>query len=132
MKKNTSQLQMAGHKNAENFIFFLLFLLLSYLITMIGLMLLAFLLYHFSLGESAVSVGVILIYVMSTFLASFVCGKKCKNKKFLWGLGIGMAYYVVLLFLSLLTSGSTLGLGNSLFTTLLICTGSGMLGGMLA
>lgn len=132
MKKNTSPLSVPVWKNTGAILFFLLFLLLSYLISTMLLMLLAFLLYRFSLNESVVSVGIILIYVISNFLTAFLCGKKCKDKKFLWGLAIGSAYFVVLLLISLLMSGSVVGLGSDLFTTFLICAGSGMLGGMLA
>ncbi len=132
MKKNTSHIPSPVWKNTGEIIFFLLFLLLSYLITTMGLMLLAYLLYQFSLNESVLSVGIILIYIISNFLAAFLCGKKCKDKKFLWGLAIGSVYFVVLLLISLLTSGSVVGLGSGLFTTFLICAGSGMLGGMLA
>lgn len=132
MKKNTSPTSVPVWKNTGAIIFFLLFLLLSYLITTMGLMLLAFLLFKISLNESVVSVGIILIYIISNFLAAFICGKKCKGKKFLWGLGIGSVYFAVLILLSLLMSGSVVGLGSGLLTTFLICAGSGMLGGMLA
>ncbi len=132
MNRNIPKVRMSIQKNPAVAIIFMIFLLLAYVITTVGLMILAFLLYKFSLGESAVSVGIIIIYVLSTFFSSFICGRKCKNRKFLWGLAIGSAYFVVLLLLSLLMNESVVSLGTNVVTSLLICAGSGMLGGMLA
>ncbi len=132
MNRNIPKVRMPIQKNPAVAIIFMIFLLLAYVITTVGLMILAFLLYKFSLGESAVSVGIIIIYVLSTFFSSFICGRKCKNRKFLWGLAIGSAYFVVLLLLSLLMNESVVSLGTNVVTSLLICAGSGMLGGMLA
>ena len=132
MKHNPQKIRIPIQKNPANLIIFLLFLLLSYLLTTVGLFVLAFLLYKFPMTESAVSIGIILIYIVATFLSAFICGKKIKERKFLWGLGIGAAYFVILFLLSFLMNGETANLGTNVFTTLLICTGSGMLGGMLA
>lgn len=132
MNRNLQKVRMPIQKSPAGVIIFLMFLLLAYLITTVGLLLLAFLLYKFPLTESAVNIGIILIYIAATFISSFVCGKKMKERKFLWGLGIGCAYFVILLLLSLLMNGEAADLGTNVFTALLICTGSGMLGGMLA
>lgn len=132
MNRNTSKVRMPIPKNSANLIVFLIFLLFAYLVTTIGLMVLAYLLYRFPMSESAVSIGIIIIYVVSTFLSSFTCGKKLKTRKFLWGLAIGIAYFVILLFISSVMNETGAGLGNNMVTTLFICAGSGMLGGMLA
>lgn len=132
MKRNIPKMRMPLQKNPAAAIIFMLFLLLAYVFTTVGLMVLAFLLFKFSMGESAVSAGVIVIYILSTFLASFICGRKCKSKKFLWGLAIGSSYFVILLLLSLVINESVVALGTNVVTSMLICAGSGMLGGMLA
>ena len=132
MSHNISKPRMTIRKDPAVAIVFMIFLVLAYVITTVGLMILAFLLFKFPLGEAAVSVGVIMIYILSTFLSSFICGKKCKNRKFLWGLAIGSAYFVILLLLSLIMNESVIALGTNVVTSLLICAGSGMLGGMLA
>lgn len=132
MNHNIVKARMPIRKDPAMAIIFMIFLLLAYVITTVGLMILAFLLFKLPLGESAVSVGVIIIYIVSTFLASFICGKKCKNRKFLWGLAIGSVYFVILLFLSLIMNESVVSLGTNVVTSMLICAGSGMLGGMLA
>ena len=111
---------------------FLIFLLAAYLITFAGLLLLALLLYKIPFSDSAVNIGVVIIYTLSTFLASFLCGKKVKQKKFMWGLLLGIAYFLVLLLISFITNQSVGTLGSNALTAFIICAGAGTLGGMLA
>ncbi|MBQ7954282.1 MAG: TIGR04086 family membrane protein [Lachnospiraceae bacterium] len=106
-------------------------LLFSYIITGLLLVLLAFLLYRFELSAKMVSVGIVVIYVVSTFLAGFITGKRIGNKKFFWGFVMGSAYFIVLLIVSLVANRSVSQVSTDFVTTLLICAGSGMLGGML-
>jgi putative membrane protein (TIGR04086 family) len=107
-------------------------LLLAYLMTLIILLVLAFLLYKVGLTEKAVSVAMILTYAGSTFLAGFLTGKKMGKMKFLWGLAVGTAYFVVLVILSLIGGHAGTMFGKVFFTTLLLCAGGGMLGGMIS
>lgn len=118
--------------NAVYLITLSLFLLLSYLITIGGLLLLALLLYKISLSESAVNIGIIVIYILSTFLTAFICGRKMQKKKFLWGFILGTSYFLVLLVISLITNQSNVILGTNVLTSFMICVGAGTLGGMLA
>ena len=61
-------------------IFYLLrVLLFSYLITGFLLLLLAFLLYRVGLSEKVVTISIIGIYVIATFLAGFLAGKKMEK-----------------------------------------------------
>ncbi|MDD3368087.1 MAG: TIGR04086 family membrane protein [Lachnospiraceae bacterium] len=106
-------------------------LLLAYVITGGMLLLLALLLYRFQLGETAVSVGIILIYVLTTFVCGLLMAKKRKKWKFLWGLMLGIFYYAVLLAVSLLVNNGAEHVADHLMTAFLLCAGSGMLGGML-
>ena len=113
-------------------LFFLKCLLFSYIVTTILLLLLSFLLYKLQWKEGTVAIAIIVIYVMATFFAGFMAGKKMKNKKFLWGLIMGGSYFLVLSVLSLAINRS-LGLqGSDFITTFFLCTGGGMLGGMLS
>ncbi len=112
--------------------FILKSLLISYLLTAGLLLLLALLLYRFSLTEKIVSVCIIGIYIIVTFLAGFLAGKREGTHKFLWGLMMGCLYFLVLTLVSLIVNHSISGLSVSFFTVLALCTGSGMLGGMLS
>lgn len=107
-------------------------LLLSYVLTGVLLLLLAFLLYQFKFSENIVSVCIIIIYIGVTFLAGFVLGKRMEKRKFLWGLLAGGLYFLILILISLLVNQSVGDVTGDFFSTLLLCLGSGMLGGMLS
>ena len=114
-------------------VFFLLkSLLFSYILTAGLLLLLAFFLYKLQLTDKPVSIAIIAIYVLATLFAGFITGKKMKTRKFVWGLMMGMAYFVVLALVSLAVAQSPSALGDSFFTTMVLCLGGGMLGGMLS
>ncbi len=113
-------------------LFFLKCLLFSYILTAALLLILAFLLYKFHLKAAVVSVAIIVIYVVATFFAGFMSGKKMQNKKFMWGLIMGAAYFLVLAVISLGVDHSLETPGMNFFTTLLLCSGGGMLGGMVS
>lgn len=113
-------------------LFLLKSLLFSYILTAICLLIMAFLLYKFGLTEKVVSIAIIVIYVAATFFAGFVTGRKMQNRKFLWGLLMGGLYFLVLLAVSLMVNGNVGDLGKSFLTTMVLCAGGGMLGGMLS
>ncbi len=107
-------------------------LLLSYLLTTILLLLVSLFLYRFSLSEKTVSICITGIYISVTFLAGFLAGKKEGTRKFLWGLLMGILYFLILALVSLIVNQGSLGLTGNFFTILLLCGASGMLGGMLS
>lgn len=113
-------------------LFFLKSLLFSYILTAVLLMLLALLLYKAGIGANIVSIAIIAIYVIATFLAGFLAGKRMQNRKFLWGLMMGGLYFLVLAVMSFAINRSVGELGNSFFTTMVLCAGGGMLGGMVS
>ena len=107
-------------------------LLCAYIITGILLLVLALLLYKLGLSEENVNAGVILIYVISTFAGGFVMGKLSGSRRFLWGLIAGVIYFALLLLISFGIYHSVQSGSGSLATTLLLCAGGGMLGGMVS
>ncbi len=107
-------------------------LLFSYILTGAFLLLLSFLLYKMGLGEKVVSIAIIVIYVLATFVAGFMAGKRMQNRKFLWGLLEGMAYLLILALISFWVGERPDAIQSSFFTTLVLCAGGGMLGGMLS
>lgn len=105
-------------------------LLFSYILTAALLALLAFLLYKLGLNEKTVSIAITAIYVVGTFLGGFAMGKKMVSRKFLWGLLVGTMYFLILAVVSLCVGKGNIQMGSSFFTTLALCAGGGMLGGM--
>ncbi|MCM1253203.1 MAG: TIGR04086 family membrane protein [Clostridium sp.] len=113
-------------------VFVLKCMLAAYAVTAGLLLLLALMLYRFGLSEKVVSVCIILIYIIVTFLAGFIAGKRAGEKKFLWGLAMGCIYFLILTAVSFaVNKGMGEDVGN-LATVFLLCGGSGMLGGMLS
>lgn len=107
-------------------------LLISYIITAFILLLLAFLMLKLDLPSAVVSGGINFAYIISAFIGGFFVGKRLEQKKFMWGLVMGVCYFLVILLISLMMNRvSPLPLGN-LFTVFIISSMSGMLGGMIS
>ena len=62
------------------------FLITAYAITTALLLLLALFVYKCYLPDKAVNACIIVIYILSTFLAGFLSGKRIGSQKYLWGL----------------------------------------------
>ena len=107
-------------------------LLASFVITGVLLLLLAFVLFKVSLTEKIVTIVIILIYIVATFLAGLLAGKCIRTRRFIWGFVEGNAYFLILLILSLIMDASSVGLTGSLFTTYVLCAAGGTLGGMMS
>ena len=107
-------------------------LLASYIMTGILLFILTLLLYKFQWDEQMITAGIIAIYVISTFAGGFILGKLKGTRKFLWGLIMGILYFLLLFLISFGVYRSFDGNGTNVLTTLLLCAGGGMLGGMIA
>lgn len=91
--------------------FFLKSLLFSYIITGTLLAILAFLLYKLSLSEKTVSIAIIAIYIVATLFGGFVTGKRMGNRRFLWGLVMGCAYFVILAAASFIVGKGSIEVG---------------------
>lgn len=107
-------------------------LLFSYALTGVALLLLAFLLFTFDFGETAVDVGIIVIYVFVCFMGGFMAGRIVHKDKYLWGVITGLAYYLLLLVVSFAARGEwDMSMAHAV-TTFFMCLGGGALGGMLS
>lgn len=107
-------------------------LLISYIVTGVLLVGLAFLLYKLDLGEQAVSAGIVAIYIAATLVGGIVIGKTAKVRRFVWGLAIGILYFLLLVFITLGVYRSLDSSGIHMVTTFLLCAGGGMIGGMIS
>nr|WP_295279490.1 TIGR04086 family membrane protein [uncultured Blautia sp.] len=107
-------------------------LLFSYTVTGVFLLLLAFLLFQFDLGEKPVSAGIIAVYILSCLLGGFMAGKILRKNKYLWGVLVGTFYYLLLITVSFAVKGKWDMSFLHAVTTFLLCLGGGSLGGMLS
>lgn len=107
-------------------------LIVSYIVTFVLLFFLAFLMFKLGLTEHTVDFAVTFIYILATGVGGLVVGKCMKQKKFLWGLIVGLFYALIIFIASaLLTKGVAVIAGDGI-STLLLCLGGGMLGGMIS
>lgn len=107
-------------------------LVAMYVITGILLAVLAALLGRFDMSDTAVSIGIILTYIISCFAGGFLIGKKKKKKKYLWGICVGCFYFLVLLLGNLAVNRGLDGKLIHMLTTAVLCVLSGMTGGMVS
>ena len=107
-------------------------LLAGFSITSLGVVVLALSLLGLSVSEEMVDGGILIIYILSCFMAGRIMGKKRKTKRFLRGIFIGVMYYFVLFLASFLLGDSLEFVISDVVTSLMICSGSATLGGMLS
>ena len=107
-------------------------LMVMYGITAILLLMLALLVSKFQWEEGPVSIGVGLVYVIACLIGGFLAGKVQKTKKFLWGILVGLMYMMVLLVITLIFKHGFYSTVSGFVGSLLLCLGSGMIGGMVS
>ena len=99
-------------------------LMLSYFLTMLMLLGLSFGLYKFDLSEKTVRIGILAVYIISTFAGGFAMGK-------MRGFMLGMLYFLLLLAISAGIYRSVQG-GMQMMIAWILCGAGGMLGGMVS
>jgi len=107
-------------------------LLVMYVITAVLLFLLAVFVQKLGWESGAISLGISVVYVISCFMGGFLAGKVQKNKKFVWGILMGLAYMIIMLAVSLAVKHGLHSNMSAFIMNLLLCLGSGMLGGMIS
>ena len=107
-------------------------LLASYIVTGILLLVLTFFMYKFELNEKIVSAAIVGIYVVSTLIGGMIIGKLTKSKRYLWGMVLGIIYFVLLLLITLGVYRTLNGDSVSIVTSLILCAVGGMTGGMIS
>lgn len=107
-------------------------LLIMYVITGLALLILALLLFKMQLSENIVTVGIMIIYILSCLLGGLITGKRMQSRKFLWGILMGAIYFLILLVGSFLLNRGISSDAVHVVTTLVMCMASGMIGGMIS
>ena len=107
-------------------------ILVGFAITCVGVIILALCLLLLSLSEEMIDGGILILYILSCFMAGFVIGKRRKTRRFLWGIFIGIMYYSLLFAATFFVVSSTDANIYDVVTSLLVCCGSAAFGGMLS
>ena len=106
--------------------------LVSYIVTGISLLLIAFLVYQFEIEERFVNMGITATYLISTFVGGFSVGKLMKRRRFLWGLFVGILYIGLLYGISFGVYGRSGVEEIYELLPIFLCVGGGMIGGMMS
>lgn len=107
-------------------------LIISYAITGVLLAVLAFFVYRFGLSEGITDVTITAIYVVVTFLGAFVVGKRVRERKFLWGFILGFLYIAIISAVAIVLGQTFDVTSTANLSTVALCVGGGLLGGMLS
>ena len=107
-------------------------LALSAAVSIVFLLILAFVMLKMQPDMEKMQMGIFLTYVLSCFAGGMYCGKKSERQKFIWGCFVGILYFLILFVISHLWSDA----GAIDFTqgaiAFVLCALGGMAGGMLA
>lgn len=96
------------------------------------LFVLSLLTYYLDLSVDFVKIGIYVTYLLSGFLGGILIGKMKKEKKFLWGILMGILYFAVILVVSLVQNGGAVTDVIKLMTVLVLSMVSSMIGGMVS
>jgi putative membrane protein (TIGR04086 family) len=104
---------------------------ITYFLTIILLILLAFIMFKVDLADKDINLGIIIIMIVSTFIGGLMAGKVFKTKKWMYGLIIGVTYFATLLIISSIISAEG-AITNDVLSMFIMCVGGGTLGGMIS
>lgn len=101
-------------------------------VTIIMLLIIAFLLFKLNLSDKFIMAGVYITYVISCLVGGLIIGKVRGEKKYLWGMIVGLTFFITLSIISLIVTGEPYGSGVKALGALVACVLGGAVGGMLA
>lgn len=101
----------------------------SCLATLLFLVMVAFLLLKAGLHDEVVSKVMIAVYVLAPAAGGFLLGKKRKVNRFMWGMLVGIIYFLGYALVAVVAQN--VPLGDVAWVAIPVCLG-GMAGGMLS
>lgn len=106
-------------------------LMISGLTTVLFLAVLSLVMYRINPGEKVLSLGIVLTYIASGFLGGLYMGHKMDRRKFLWGMGTGLCYFLALCALSACLPAGEIRSSSAVIGAACCCMIGGCVGGML-
>lgn len=107
-------------------------LLVTYIITGIMLVLLAAGLYKMQFSKSQINIGIMVIYAFSAIVGGYIIGRKKKSRRLVWGVLLGVLYFLVLSLVSFAINRGLYGDVNAALKAAIICIAGGAVGGMIS
>lgn len=108
------------------------YLFVAYLLSFLLLGGISWCLYKINISLKAVSVCLVVTYIISNFFAGWRMGKKAEKRQFVWGLLVGLGYSVIVILVSFVGNGYMVASMEKQILVFSLCSLSGMFGGMLS
>ncbi len=105
-------------------------LVASYIASLILVLLMALIMYKLKLSESQTYIGIIAIYVISSALGGFLIAKSTQSKRLIRGILMGVLYFAVLTFVSLIINKGIHASPSDVVKALAACMAGGAVGGI--
>lgn len=106
-------------------------ILISYILSAIALVVLAFIMYKFGLTKSQVEIGVKVIYFISAFIAGLVIALKEKRRRLFWGMAMGAAYMAIIIIISFIVNKGNIENIVGMLINMAICVAGGGIGALI-
>ena len=106
-------------------------ILISYILSAIALVVLAFIMYKSGLTKSQVEIGVKVIYFISAFIAGLVIALKEKRRRLFWGMAMGAVYMAIIIIISLIVNKGNVENIVEMLLNVAICVAGGGIGALI-
>lgn len=116
----------------QNAIYLFKGLLFSALIFTLSTLLLAFLMMKTGWGDSVMFPVLIVFFCLAAFLGGRYFAKHAETRRFLWGIGFGVAFFVLYAIVTYFLSSDGAFLSDNATTFLISSLAAGCIGGMLS
>ena len=107
-------------------------LIISYIVTFILLLIFSMIMYYGNVSEKVVGIFVIITYFISSLLGGLSIGKSVENRRFLWGMILGLLYFGIIMMITLVGREGNEQIDSSKITGFITSCIGGMLGGMIS
>lgn len=101
-------------------------------VTALALLLLSVLMFRLEWGEEQIRTGIKGVYGLACLAGGFLAGRTASRKRFLWGIGAGGCYFLLLILISLAGGGAAQARTEEILTAFAVCAAAGMMGGMVS
>ena len=125
-------MEKKGNAIKENLIPVAKTIVVTAIVTIALLMVLALLLLKAGFEDKTVLIGIGVIYFAANMAGGFIIGKVKEKKRFIWGISVGITYFLVLSLVSFLVTGQVYQGDMPVIAGLLCCVGGGFLGGIIS
>lgn len=125
-------MEKKGNAIKENIIPVAKTIVVTAIVTIAMLMILALLLLKVGFEDKTVLIGIGIIYFAANMAGGFIIGKVKGKRRFIWGLAVGITYFLVLSLVSFLVTGQVYQGDMPVIAGLLCCVGGGFIGGIIS